>query len=77
MRAARDAVWRPPLGRPMTASDVMDAKEVSELLHIPQGTVEDHARSGLLPSQKVGRRRRYLRWEIEAWLTRGGANDVT
>ena len=52
----------------MTAADVMDAQEVAELLHIPMSTVEDLARREEMPSQKVGKHRRYLRWQIEAFL---------
>jgi excisionase family DNA binding protein len=55
--------------RPLTRTDVMTSGDVSVLLGIPRSTVEDWARRGLLPSRKRGKRRFYLRWEIEAWLT--------
>jgi excisionase family DNA binding protein len=54
--------------RPLTAADVMTAREVAVLLHVPQSTVEDWGRRGVLPSKKIGRRRIYLRSRIEAFL---------
>jgi excisionase family DNA binding protein len=58
----------PPLGRPLTAADVMTALEVAELLHAPKSTVEDWARRGIIPSKPVGRRRLYIRPRIERLL---------
>lgn len=55
--------------RPITRADVLRAVEVAELLGVPTLTVEDWARREVIPSRKRGRRRFYLRWEIEAWLT--------
>ena len=54
--------------RPLTAADVMNAAEVADLLHVPKSTVEDWARRGVIPSQKIGRHRRYLRQKIEALM---------
>jgi excisionase family DNA binding protein len=54
--------------RPLTAADVMTAAEVAALLRVPQSTVEDWARRGIVPSRKVGRRRLYIRARIEALL---------
>ncbi len=67
--AARDA-WQPPLAgsRRLTADDVMTARDVARLLHAPVSTVEDWARRGILPSVKIGRRRLYIRQEIEIVL---------
>ena len=48
----------------------MTAVDVATLLAIPKSTVDDWGRRGVLPSRKRGKRRFYLRWEIEAWLTR-------
>jgi excisionase family DNA binding protein len=56
------------LGRPLSAADVLTASEVAALLHVPRSTVEDWARRGVIPSRKVGRRRLYLRQQIEALL---------
>ena len=57
--------------RRLTAEDVMTAREVAQLLHAPISTVEDWARRAILPSVKVGRRRLYIRQNIEAVLTTG------
>jgi excisionase family DNA binding protein len=59
--------------RRLTADDVMTAREVAELLHAPVSTVEDWARRGILPSVKIGRRRLYIRQNIEAVLIGAGA----
>ena len=58
-----------PRPRRLTADDVMLAREVAGLLHAPVSTVEDWARRGILPSVKIGRRRLYIREQIETVLT--------
>jgi len=62
------AAVRRKLDRPLTAADVLTAGEVAKLMHVPRSTVEDWARRGVIPSRKVGRRRLYLRPNIEALL---------
>lgn len=57
----------------LTAADVMSLAEVAELLHVPRSTVSDWARRGILPSVKIGRRRLYIRQQIEATLLRENA----
>jgi excisionase family DNA binding protein len=52
----------------VTRADVLKAREVAEILGVPESTVSDWARRGVIPSRKRGRRRFYLRWEVEAWL---------
>lgn len=54
--------------RPLTAADVLTAREVAELLHMPTSTVEHLARQGTLPSRKLGRRRLFVRRQVEAVL---------
>ena len=54
--------------RPLTAADVLTACEVAQLLHMPTSTVEHLARQGTLPSRKIGRRRLYVRQQVEALL---------
>jgi len=54
--------------RGITRADVMSATDVAGLLGAPKSTVEDWARRGVIPSRKRGRRRLFLRWEVEAWL---------
>jgi len=58
----------PPALRRLTAADVLSAGDVAELLHVPVSTVHDWARRGVLPSRKIGRRRLYIRQQIEAVL---------
>jgi excisionase family DNA binding protein len=53
----------------LAAADVMTGREVAALLHAPVSTVEDWARRNILPSVKIGRRRLYIRQNIEAVLT--------
>lgn len=50
----------------LTREDVLDCREVGELLHLPVSTVLEYARRGLLPGHKLGRRWIFLRDEIEA-----------
>jgi excisionase family DNA binding protein len=58
----------PARPRRLTADDVMTARDVASLLHAPVSTVEDWARRGILPSVKIGRRRIYIRRNIEIAL---------
>lgn len=53
---------------PLTAGDVMTAGEVAKLLRMPTSTVEHLARQGTLPSRKIGRRRLFVRRQVEAVL---------
>ncbi len=53
---------------PLTRADVLTAREVAELLHLPTSTVYDLARRGLIPAHRVGRAWRFVRQEIEQWL---------
>jgi excisionase family DNA binding protein len=55
----------PPRPR-LTREDVLDGRDVAELLHLPLSTVLEYARRGLLPGRKLGRRWIFLRDEIEA-----------
>jgi excisionase family DNA binding protein len=49
----------------LTREDVLDGRDVAELLHLPVSTVLEYARRGLLPGHKLGRRWIFLRDEIE------------
>ncbi|MGH2865825.1 MAG: helix-turn-helix domain-containing protein [Solirubrobacteraceae bacterium] len=53
-------------GGRLTAADVLSSAEVAALLHVPTSTVSDWARRGVIPSRKIGRRRIYVRQQIEA-----------
>lgn len=44
------------------------AKEVAELLAVPESWVREATREGRLPYLALGRYRRYERGAIEAWL---------
>jgi len=50
----------------LTREDVLDAREVADLLHLPISTALDLARRGVLPAHKLGRRWIFLHDEIEA-----------
>ena len=54
---------------PLTAADVLTVADVAELLHMPKSTVSHLARTGALPSVRLGRRRVFLRAAIEAAVT--------
>lgn len=54
--------------RQITRADVLTAVEVATLLDMKEGTVADWARQGRIPSRKRGKRRFFLRWEVEGWL---------
>jgi excisionase family DNA binding protein len=49
----------------LTREDVLDAREVADLLHMPISTALDLARRGVIPGHKLGRRWVFLRDEIE------------
>jgi excisionase family DNA binding protein len=55
----------------LSRADVMTAREVAELLHLPASTIYDLARRGLIPGHRVGRAWRFIRWEIEDRLRAG------
>ncbi len=63
-----------PTHRQLTREDVLDGREVAELLHLPISTVLEYARRGLLPGHKLGRRWIFLRDEVEA-AVRGRPGD--
>lgn len=54
----------------LTREDVLDGRQVAELLHLPLSTVLEYARRGLLPGHKLGRRWIFLRDEVEAAVRR-------
>ena len=61
--------------RPLTRDEVMTSREVAELLRVARTTIEYWARTGSLPAHKIGRRRFFLRDEVEQALR--GELDVT
>jgi excisionase family DNA binding protein len=61
------AIDAPISARPRLArEDVLDGREVADLLDLPVSTVLEYARRGLLPGHKLGRRWIFLRDEVEA-----------
>lgn len=54
--------------QPLTRADILTAKEVADLLHLPKSTVYELARRGILPAHRVGRAWRFVRQEVEQWL---------
>jgi excisionase family DNA binding protein len=50
--------------------DVLTIRELAIYLKIPKSTLYKLAREGKIPSQKIGRRWRFLKRAIERWLER-------
>jgi excisionase family DNA binding protein len=61
----------------LTRDEVLDAREVADLLHIPASTVLDFARRDILPAHKLGRRWIFLRDEIEACVRHAPSRSHT
>jgi excisionase family DNA binding protein len=57
-----------PVGRGLTRDEVMTAREVADLLHLPVSTVYYLARRGEIPACRLGRTWRFLRPRIEQLL---------
>jgi len=52
----------------LTRDDVLDGREVAELLHLPASTVLEYARRGLIPAHRLGRRWVFIRDEVASAL---------
>jgi len=52
--------------RSVSATEIMTADEVADMLRLRTSTVHEYARRGLLPSIKLGRSRRFVRADVEA-----------
>ena len=57
-----------PTRRQLTREDVLDVREVADLLHMPLSTIFDFARRGVIPGHKLGRRWVFLHDELDAAL---------
>lgn len=57
-----------PDHKPLTADDILTLADVAAIFHAAESTVADWARRGVLPSRKLGKRRIFLRAEIEEKL---------
>jgi excisionase family DNA binding protein len=53
------------VAEPLTAADVITAAEVAALLRVRRSTVEDWAWRGVIPSRTIGKRRIYVRSNID------------
>ena len=69
---SHNALPASPAGVPvrvaLTRDEVLTAREVAELLHLPVSTVYHLAREGQLPASRLGRTWRFLRPRIEEQL---------
>jgi excisionase family DNA binding protein len=54
------------------AKDRLSATEAAEFLGISVVVIRRHARNGVIPAQKRGRRWVFSRARLEAWLKSGG-----
>lgn len=54
--------------RNLTATDIMTAADVADLLTVAPTTVYEWARTGVLPAMRRGRVIRFRRWQVEAWI---------
>jgi excisionase family DNA binding protein len=52
----------------LTRDDVLDGRQVAELLHLPSSTVLEYARRGVIPAHKLGRRWVFIRDELATAL---------
>jgi hypothetical protein len=52
----------------LKADDIMTVRELAAFLHMPESTVSYLARTGVIPSRKLGRRRIFIRPIIEEIL---------
>jgi excisionase family DNA binding protein len=48
--------------------ELMTAQEVAAIFRLRVSTIEEYARRGLLPDVKVGRHRRFIRYQVEEAL---------
>jgi excisionase family DNA binding protein len=51
-----------------TLDELMTADQVAALLLLPDSTIKDYARRGVLPSIKLGKHRRFVRSAVQAAL---------
>jgi len=55
--------------RPLEGAALLNARQVGQLLGVPESWVYREARAGRLPHLRLGRYRRFRRTQIESWLT--------
>ena len=64
---------------PPAGERLLSARQVAQLLAVPESWVREATREGKLPHLRLGRYRRYQPAAIDAWLAenRGGARAVS
>lgn len=55
-------------GSGLTREDVLTAREVARILKLPQSTIYEYARRGIIPSAKIGKAVRFHRATIASLL---------
>ena len=55
-------------GNLLNPLEAVTVKQAAELLHVSRPTVENYIKAGALPSVKIGRCRRIMRADLEAFL---------
>jgi excisionase family DNA binding protein len=66
--AASDGEVLSSAGQPRLAQTLLTARQVAELLGVPQSWVYQQSRAGRIPTVTLGRYRRYRPEAISAWL---------
>ena len=64
------------MSTPAAADRLLDAKELAEILGVPETWVREHTRNGHLPAVQLGRYWRYRLERVLAWIEeqeQGGA----
>lgn len=57
--------------------EILDAKDVSEYLHVHLFTVHKYAREGKIPAFKIGADWRFHRKSIEKWISEKEQSNIT
>ncbi len=57
---------------PEEAVRLLTADQVAEILQISKARVYDNARSGIIPSVRIGRLIRFSEKALDDWIARGG-----
>lgn len=61
---------------PITKADLLDAREVADLMRVDRRTILRWALEGSIPSIKRGRRVLFLRVQVEQWLLDGARGQA-
>ena len=58
-------------------ADVLTLQEAADYLKVSPDTLVDRAASGEIPSARVGRQWRFMRAQLDEWLSAGGSKVLT